>query len=101
MTHHCLAMADIDLWELHEAYAVTTLYNHAQLETPWGENERQRRCGLARPPLRDVWDPIRWLDAARARAASSSPSGHRRWHGPGPGHGGLLRPPRVEGDPVR
>ena len=30
-----LAMADIDLWELHEAYAVTTLYNQAQLETPW------------------------------------------------------------------
>ena len=28
-------MTDIDLWELHEAYAVTTLYNQAQLETPW------------------------------------------------------------------
>jgi acetyl-CoA C-acetyltransferase len=35
MTHHQLAMADVDLWELHEAYAVTTLYNQAQLETPW------------------------------------------------------------------
>jgi len=35
MTHHGLAMHDIDLWELHEAYAVTTLYNQAQLETPW------------------------------------------------------------------
>src|SRR6267378_1152701 len=34
--HHRLAMSDIDLWELHEAYAVTTLYNQAQLETPWG-----------------------------------------------------------------
>jgi acetyl-CoA C-acetyltransferase len=33
--HHGLAMADVDLWELHEAYAVTTLYNQAQLETPW------------------------------------------------------------------
>jgi acetyl-CoA C-acetyltransferase len=33
--HHQLNMADIDLWELHEAYAVTTLYNQAQLETPW------------------------------------------------------------------
>jgi len=33
--HHQLAMGDIDLWELHEAYAVTTLYNQAQLETPW------------------------------------------------------------------
>ena len=32
---HRLAMSDIDLWELHEAYAVTTLYNQAQLETPW------------------------------------------------------------------
>ena len=35
MKQHGLAMADIDLWELHEAFAVTTLYNQAQLETPW------------------------------------------------------------------
>src|SRR5215468_4240631 len=35
MKHHQLAMTDIDLWELHEAYAVTTLYNQAQLKTPW------------------------------------------------------------------
>ena len=35
MNHHQLSLADIDLWELHEAYAVTTLYNQAQLETPW------------------------------------------------------------------
>jgi acetyl-CoA C-acetyltransferase len=35
MRHHQLAMSDIDLWELHEAYAVTTLYNQAQLQTPW------------------------------------------------------------------
>ena len=35
LKHHHLAMSDVDLWELHEAYAVTTLYNQAQLETPW------------------------------------------------------------------
>jgi acetyl-CoA C-acetyltransferase len=35
MAHHGLGMADVDLWELHEAYAVTTLYNQARLETPW------------------------------------------------------------------
>jgi acetyl-CoA C-acetyltransferase len=35
MKRHQLAMGDIDLWELHEAYAVTTLYNQAELETPW------------------------------------------------------------------
>jgi acetyl-CoA C-acetyltransferase len=35
LRHHALAMDDVDLWELHEAYAVTTLYNQAQLETPW------------------------------------------------------------------
>src|ERR1700761_532299 len=35
MKHHALAMSDVDLWELHEAYAVTTLYNQAELETPW------------------------------------------------------------------
>lgn len=35
MAHHALASHDVDLWELHEAYAVTTLYNQAQLETPW------------------------------------------------------------------
>jgi acetyl-CoA C-acetyltransferase len=35
LAHHALAPADVDLWELHEAFAVTTLYNQAQLETPW------------------------------------------------------------------
>src|SRR4029453_12441889 len=35
MARHGLAMSDVDLWELHEAYAVTTLYNQAKLETPW------------------------------------------------------------------
>ncbi len=35
MKHHALNTGDVDLWELHEAYAVTTLYNQAQLETPW------------------------------------------------------------------
>jgi acetyl-CoA C-acetyltransferase len=35
MKQHQLAMNDLDLWELHEAYAVTTLYNQAQLDTPW------------------------------------------------------------------
>ncbi len=35
MAHHKLNMDDVDLWELHEAYAVTTLYNQAQLQTPW------------------------------------------------------------------
>ena len=35
MKHHALDRGDVDLWELHEAYAVTTLYNQAQLETPW------------------------------------------------------------------
>jgi acetyl-CoA C-acetyltransferase len=35
MAHHQLGVDDIDLWELHEAYAVTTLYNQAQLQTPW------------------------------------------------------------------
>ncbi|MEP6866523.1 MAG: acetyl-CoA C-acyltransferase, partial [Deltaproteobacteria bacterium] len=35
MAHHALNRGDVDLWELHEAYAVTTLYNQAQLDTPW------------------------------------------------------------------
>ena len=35
LAHHAIAMQDVDLWELHEAYAVTTLYNQQQLETPW------------------------------------------------------------------
>lgn len=35
MTHSGLKMGDIDLWELHEAYAVTTLYNQRELQTPW------------------------------------------------------------------
>ncbi|MFT3695544.1 MAG: thiolase family protein [Kofleriaceae bacterium] len=35
MKHHSVAASSVDLWELHEAYAVTTLYNQKQLETPW------------------------------------------------------------------
>ncbi|HEX7947617.1 MAG TPA: acetyl-CoA C-acyltransferase [Phenylobacterium sp.] len=35
MAQHSLSVPDVDLWELHEAYATTTLYNQAQLETPW------------------------------------------------------------------
>jgi acetyl-CoA C-acetyltransferase len=35
MKYHQLNNSDVDLWELHEAYAVTTLYNQARLETPW------------------------------------------------------------------
>jgi acetyl-CoA C-acetyltransferase len=35
IAHHAINKADIDLWELHEAYAVTTLYNQAKLDTPW------------------------------------------------------------------
>jgi acetyl-CoA C-acetyltransferase len=35
LVKHALATSDVDLWELHEAYAVTTLYNQAQLDTPW------------------------------------------------------------------
>jgi acetyl-CoA C-acetyltransferase len=35
MKHHAIAADSVDLWELHEAYAVATVYNQAQLETPW------------------------------------------------------------------
>jgi len=35
MRRHGLAKPDIDLWELHEAYAVTALYNQRELDTPW------------------------------------------------------------------
>jgi acetyl-CoA C-acetyltransferase len=35
MAKHALAKDQIDLWELHEAFAVTTLYNQAKLDTPW------------------------------------------------------------------
>jgi acetyl-CoA C-acetyltransferase len=35
LAHHQLALDDVDLFELHEAYAVTALYNQAQLGTPW------------------------------------------------------------------
>jgi acetyl-CoA C-acetyltransferase len=35
MKHFTIGIGDVDLWELHEAYAVTALYNQAQLGTPW------------------------------------------------------------------
>jgi acetyl-CoA C-acetyltransferase len=35
MKQNAANMSDVDLWELHEAYAVTTLYNQRELQTPW------------------------------------------------------------------
>jgi acetyl-CoA C-acetyltransferase len=35
MKHHAIAKNSVDLWELHEAFAVTTLYNQQKLDTPW------------------------------------------------------------------
>jgi acetyl-CoA C-acetyltransferase len=35
MKHHDVNPGSVDLWELHEAYAVTTLYNQRALQTPW------------------------------------------------------------------
>ena len=35
MRRNRIDAADIDLWEIHEAYSVTVLYNQERLETPW------------------------------------------------------------------
>jgi acetyl-CoA C-acetyltransferase len=35
MKQNAVNAGDVDLWELHEAYAVTTLYNRRELQTPW------------------------------------------------------------------
>lgn len=35
MKQNAVNTDDVDLWELHEAYAVTALYNQRELETPW------------------------------------------------------------------
>ena len=35
MAKHAIKTGDVALWELHEAYAVTTLYNQRELDTPW------------------------------------------------------------------
>src|SRR5690606_36975606 len=35
MQQNAVNGGDVDLWELHEAYAVTTLCNQRQLDTPW------------------------------------------------------------------
>jgi acetyl-CoA C-acetyltransferase len=35
MKYAAVKPADVDLWELHEAYAVTTVYNQRELDTPW------------------------------------------------------------------
>jgi acetyl-CoA C-acetyltransferase len=74
MTHHGLAMADVDLWELHEAYAVTTLYNQAQLETPWETtNVNGGAVALGHPygmsGIRYVGQTLMELDRRGARRA--------------------------------
>ncbi|MCX7356548.1 MAG: thiolase family protein [Alphaproteobacteria bacterium] len=35
MQKNAVNAGEVDLWELHEAYAVTTLYNQRELDTPW------------------------------------------------------------------
>jgi len=35
LAKHAINAGDVDLWELHEAYAATTLYNQRELDTPW------------------------------------------------------------------
>ncbi|MBP6690051.1 MAG: thiolase family protein [Hyphomonadaceae bacterium] len=35
MQKNAVNAGDVNLWELHEAYAVTTLYNQRELDTPW------------------------------------------------------------------
>ena len=92
MKHHALAMADVDLWELHEAYAVTTLYNQAQLETPWEITNVNGGAVRARPSVRHVGHPLPRLDAARARAPRRPARGRRRVHG---GRHGDRRVPRA------
>ena len=69
-----LKMPDIDLWELHEAYAVTTLYNQAQLETPWEiTNVNGGAIALGHPygmsGIRYVGSTLLELERRRARRA--------------------------------
>ena len=89
MAHHGLAMADVDLWELHEAYAVTTLYNQASSNAVGDYAERRRSA--AGPSVRDVGHPLPGLDAARARAARRPARGRRGVHGGRDVDGGLPR----------
>jgi acetyl-CoA C-acetyltransferase len=35
IARHQIDPSKVDLWELHEAFAVTTLYNQRELQTPW------------------------------------------------------------------
>src|SRR5204863_3308113 len=92
--HHQLAMSDVDLWELHEAYAVTTLYNQAQLETPWEiTNVNGGAVPLGHPygmsGIRYVGSTLlvarRHPERPRWRGhweypAAGTPAGHRRRH---------------------
>lgn len=85
LAHHALNKADIDLWELHEAYAVTTLYNQRELETPWENTNVKRRRHWPRAPLRHERHPLSGLNADGTapprRAQGRHWSLHRRWHG--------------------
>jgi acetyl-CoA C-acetyltransferase len=86
MTRHQLAMADVDLWELHEAYAVTTLYNQAQLQTPWETtNVKGGAIALGHPY---GMSGIRYLGSTLLEL-KQAPRDHRRVHGGRHGDRGL------------
>ena len=98
MKQHALGMGDIDLWELHEAYAVTTLYNQAELETPWDiTNVNGGAIALGHPygmsGIRYLGSTLMELAAAGRRRRSRRL--HRRWNV----HGGLPR--TVANQPLR
>ena len=91
MAHHGLAMADVDLWELHEAYAVTTLYNQAQLETPWEiTNVNGGAVPLGHPY---GMSGIRYLGSTLLELGrrDGAARGRRRLHGGRHGDGGVPR----------
>ena len=80
MKHHAVTMGDVDLWELHEAYAVTTLYNQAQFETPWEiTNVNGGAVPLGHPY---GMSGIRYLGSTLLDwSAEQTPSDRRRVHG--------------------
>ena len=68
MKYHQLNNSDVDLWELHEAYAVTTLYNQAA-RNALGDHQCHWWRDCARTSLRHVGHPLSRPDADGARPA--------------------------------
>jgi len=73
LARHGLALADVDLWEIHEAFAAQVLCNVAALED---EAFVREKAGVAASLGKFPWERFNPTAAASPSATRSGPRAH-------------------------